>query len=147
MSPNSRRLGTVDLDTGEMLEGGVAVWVGAKVKSHYGRRWYMQSQEAVEALAKDKDLAGRPTRVLLFLLSRLDFENYVHLPQTEIMAALDLHAPDVSKAMALLQKKGILVRGPRVGHSFGYRLNPNFGWKGKVKNLNEERTRRLRAVK
>lgn len=131
---NVRQIRSLDVNTGEVLDG-VAVWVGAKVRSPYGVRWYMQSQEAVEALARDKELQGRPTRVLLYLLSRLDFENYIHLPQTDIVQALDLDKSDVSKAVRLLQDKGILLRGPRVGKSFGFRLNPTWGWKGKVVNL------------
>lgn len=131
-------LRSINESTGEIMDG-VAVWVGPKVKSPYGKGWYMQSQDAVLALAQDKELAGRPTRVLLYLLSRLDFENFIHLPQVEIAQALDLRAPHVNTALKLLEEKGILIRGPKVGRSFGWRLNPNFGWKGKVRHLHSVR--------
>jgi hypothetical protein len=36
----------------------------------------------------------------------------------------------VSKAIKLLVNKGILLRGPRVGHSYAFRLNPTYGYKG-----------------
>lgn len=129
-----RQLRTVDADTGEVLLG-TPVWFGAKVRSPYGRRWYMQSQEALEALAADKELAGRPTRVLLYLLSRLDFENFIAVPQKDIAATLELHKSDVSKAIRLLISKGILVEGPRAGGALALRLNPHWGWKGKVRHL------------
>ena len=98
----------------------------------------MQSQDSL-ALAQDKELAGRPTRVLLYLLARLDFENFIHVPQVDIGQALELRPSNVSKAIQLLEAKGILIRGPRVGRSFGWRLNPNFGWKGKVRHLQDAR--------
>lgn len=131
-------LRSVDERTGEIMDG-VAVWVGPKIKSPYGRSWFMQSQDAILTLAQDKELAGRPTRVLLYLLARLDFENFIHVPQVEIGQALELRAPHVSTAVRLLEDKGILIRGPKVGRSFGWRLNPNFGWKGKVRHLRDAR--------
>lgn len=129
-----RQLRTVDAETGEVLAG-TPVWFGAKVRSPYGRRWYMQSQEALEALAADKELAGRPTRVLLYLLSRLDFENFIAVPQADIGAALELHKANVSRSIRLLIAKGILIEGPRTGGALALRLNPNWGWKGKVRHL------------
>jgi len=135
-------LRSVDERTGELLDG-VAVWVGPKIRSPYGRSWFMQSQDAILALAQDKELAGRPTRVLLYLLARLDFENFIHVPQVDIAQALELRASNVSKAIQLLEGKGILIRGPKVGRSFGWRLNPNFGWKGKVRHLHDARRPRI----
>jgi hypothetical protein len=134
-------LRSIDETTGEILDG-VAVWVGPKVRSPYGKGWYMQSQDAVLALAQDKELAGRPTRVLLYLLARLDYENFIHIPQVDIAEALELQPPHVSSAIKLLEEKGILVRGPKVGRSFGWRLNPHFGWKGKVRHLHAVREAR-----
>jgi len=52
-----------------------------------------------------------------------------------------MHQPDVSKAMKVLEKKEIILRGPKVGRSYAFRLNPYFGWKGKVKNLEDYRNR------
>jgi len=127
-------LKSLDHETGEILEG-VAVWISPKVRGPYGRKWFMQSQDAVLLLAQDKELAGQPTRVLLYLLARLDFENFIYVKQTDIAEALEITAPRVSTAIAILTSKGILLRGPKVGHSFAWRLNPNFGWKGKVTNL------------
>jgi len=131
------RLRSIDETTGEVLEG-VAVWVAPRAPTPY-RGWYMQSQDAILALAQDKELAGRPTRVLLYLLSRLDYENFLYVPQVDVCEALGLKAPHVSSAIKLLTEKGILIRGPRIGRSFGWRLNPHFGWRGKVRNLHEAR--------
>jgi predicted transcriptional regulator len=125
---------SVDSDTGEVLEG-VPVWVGRKTAftGLYGTGFYIMAQSANEILAKDKDLTLEPMRVLHFLMSRLDFENFIQVPQTEICEQLEMKKPNVSKAVKLLVEKGIIIRGPKVGHSSSWRLNPNFGYKGNPK--------------
>ncbi len=130
----SRNLGTVDLDTGELLDG-VPVWIGKKLRSPYGRRWYMANQEALELLATDPDMTGKTYRVLLYLFSRLDFENYIQVPQQEIAEALGMHKSHVSRSVRQLLDKGILLRAPDAGTLYAFRLNPYYGWKGRVSNI------------
>lgn len=145
-----RRIASVDQDTGEVLDG-VVVYCGVK-QNPYSTGWVMNSQEALEELATDKDLTGENYRVLLLLLSRLDFENWIQISQSEIVEKLDMKKQNVSRAILLLEEKGILLRGPKVGRSYAFRLNPHYGWKGKVKNLNdyrkqeEDRSRHLQVV-
>ena len=131
--------GYVDKYTGE--EFGFPVIVGRK-RSPYGKGWVMNSQEALEIVAKDKDIKGETYRVLFFICARLDFENWVQISVTEIAKELGMHQPDVSKAMKVLETKEIILRGPKVGRSYAFMLNPEFGWKGKVKNLDEYRKER-----
>ena len=140
-----RRLGTVDLDTGELLGEGVPVWVGAKPRIH--DRWFMAFQDALESLAKDRDLKSEHHRVLYYLFSRLDFDNFIQVPQAEIVQELGIHKSKVSKAIKLLSDKKIILRGPKVGRSSSFRLNPNYGWKGKVSNLREAQRNHLELVK
>jgi hypothetical protein len=52
----------------------------------------------------------------------------------------------VYRAMKLLTGKQIILRGPKIGSVGSYRLNPHYGWKGKVQNLTKARQARLRAV-
>lgn len=99
----------------------------------------MNSQEALELLATDKDLKGETYRVLLLLLSRLDFENWIQVTQTEISEKLEMKKPNVSKAISILEDKSIILRGPKIGRTYAFRLNPYYGWKGKVRNLNDYR--------
>lgn len=134
-----RKIASVDRDTGEILEG-VVVYCGVK-QNPYSTGWVMNSQEALELLATDKELTGENYRVLLLLLSRLDFENWIQIAQSEIGEKLDMKKQNVSRAISLLESKGILLRGPKVGRSYAFRLNPYFGWKGKVKNLNDYRNK------
>lgn len=131
--------GYVDKYTGE--EFGFPVIVGRK-RNPYGKGWVMNSQEALEIVAKDKDIKGETYRVLFFICARLDFENWVQISVTEIAKELGMHHPDVSKAMKVLENKQIILRGPKVGRSFAFMLNPEFGWKGKVKNLDYYRKER-----
>ncbi len=131
--------GYVDKYTGE--EFGFPVIVGRK-RNPYGKGWVMNSQEALEIVAKDKDIKGETYRVLFFICARLDFENWVQISITEIAKELGMHQPDVSKAMKVLEEKEIILRGPKVGRSYAFMLNPEFGWKGKVKNLDEYRKER-----
>ena len=131
--------GYVDKYTGE--EFGFPVIVGRK-RSPYGKGWVMNSQEALEIVAKDKDIKGETYRVLFFICARLDFENWVQISVTEIANELDLKQPSVSRAMKVLETKEIILRGPKVGRSYAFMLNPDFGWKGKVKNLDDYRKER-----
>ena len=131
--------GYVDKYTGE--EFGFPVIVGRK-RNPYGKGWVMNSQEALEIVAKDKDIKGETYRVLFFICARLDFENWVQISVTEIANELDLKQPSVSRAMKVLETKEIILRGPKVGRSYAFMLNPEFGWKGQVKNLDEYRKER-----
>lgn len=127
-----RKLVTVDADTGERLEG-VAVLVGGKKSAFtkiYGRRWFVVSQEPMAMLAADKDMTLEPHRVLLYLMSRLDFDNFIYVTQAEIADYLGIKKPNVSRAMKLLERKGLILRGPKLGHSHAWRLNPDYGYKG-----------------
>ena len=131
--------GYIDKYTGE--EFGFPVIVGRK-RNPYGKGWVMNSQEALEIVAKDKDIKGETYRVLFFICARLDFENWVQLSITEIANELDLKQPSVSRAIKVLENKQIILRGPKVGRSYAFMLNPEFGWKGKVKNLDDYRKQR-----
>ena len=131
--------GYVDKYTGE--EFGFPVIVGRK-RNPYGKGWVMNSQDAAILLAKDKDIKGETHRVLWLIIGILDFENWVQLSVTEIAKELKMHRPDVSKAMKVLETKEIILRGPKVGRSYAFMLNPEFGWKGQVKNLDEYRKER-----
>ena len=128
--------GYVDKYTGE--EFGFPVIVGRK-RNPYGKGWVMNSQEALEIVAKDRDIKGETYRVLFFICARLDFENWVQISVTEIANELNLKQPHVSRAMKVLEDKQIILRGPKVGRSYAFMLNPEFGWKGKVTNLEDYR--------
>ena len=136
LDDRGRVVGYIDERTGK--EYGFPVIFGRK-RDPYGNGWIMNSQEALDIIAEDKDFKGTTLRVLLKVCARVDFENWVHLPLKELADELDIDKADVSRNIKLLVKKGILLKSEKIGRSYAYRLNPEFGWKGKVKNLDEYR--------
>lgn len=106
----------------------------------------MAFQDPLEAIAKDKDFSGENMRVLFYLFSKIDFENFIQLPQQKIAEELGIHKANVSKNLRFLTDKGILIEGPKIGRSKSFRLNPQYGWKGKVKNLTEARRARFKTI-
>lgn len=138
-----KQIEQVDQTTGEVLQG-CMVWIPYRPK--LTERWFMAFQDAFEELAKDKEITSEPRRVLDYLFSKLDFENFIQQSQQDITKALGMHKSQVSEAIKLLVKKQIVLEGPKVGRSKCYRLNPNYGWKGKVKTLQEHRKEQLRII-
>ena len=61
------------------------------------------------------------------------------ITQKEIGETLEIKKQNVSKAILLLEEKGIILRGPKLGRAYAFRLNSQYGWKGKVRNLNDYR--------
>ncbi|MGK7883645.1 MAG: replication/maintenance protein RepL [Crocosphaera sp.] len=133
---NNRVVGYIDERTGQ--EYGFPVIFGRK-RNPYSKGWIMNSQDALDILAEDKDIKGVTYRVLFKVCARVDFENWVHLPIKEIADELNIDKSQVSRNIKLLVEKGVLIKSKKIGRSYGYRLNPDFGWKGKVKNLDDYR--------
>ncbi len=133
----------VDRQTGEVMQG-CMVWIPQRPK--LTERWFMAFQDTFEELAKDPDMTGENYKVLFYLYSKLDFENFIQQSQKDIAEGLGMRKENVSRAMKLLTSKQIVLEGPKVGRSKCYRLNPNYGWKGKVKSLQEARREQLQVI-
>ena len=95
------------------------------------------NQQFLEEFSSRKDVTGEVLRVFLYLNARLDFENIIQVPQIEIAERLGLQPQNVHRSMKRLEELGIILRGPKVGRSSSWRLNPQAGWKGKVVHLRE----------
>lgn len=135
----------VDQDTGELLPGGVLVYVQHRAKIKEG--WFMGFQAGFLELAKDEQLRGQPLVVLLALFAKLDFENFIAVSQADLARELNLGRNRVSEAMSRLKARGVILAGPKVGTSQTYRLNPGYAWKGNVKNLHQARASHLAMVR
>jgi hypothetical protein len=131
-----KRIEQFDPQTGQIMQGCV-VFIPNKPK--ISERWFMAFQDIFEELAKDPEMTGESYRVLFFLYSKLDFENFIQQSQMDIAEGLGMQKQRVSRAMKVLTSKQIILEGPKVGRSRCYRLNPDYGWKGKVKTFNEAR--------
>lgn len=97
----------------------------------------MTFQDSFITIAKDKELTGEIKSVLFFLMGNLEFENYITIKQVAIAKELDMQKTHVSRAMKLLVAKGIILK-VKEGTATGYKLNPHYGWKGKVSNRDIE---------
>jgi DNA-binding Lrp family transcriptional regulator len=84
-------------------------------------------------IATDEDMTGQAFRVLMILMVNLEFDNYITIKQTVIAEKLKMYKSDVSKAIKLLVDKKIILK-VKEGTMTGYKMNPNYGWKGNVEN-------------
>ena len=72
-------------------------------------------------------------RVLLYLMSEMEFENYVRPTHSEIATALAMQRPNVSRAIRELRERHVLIDGEHGS----LRLESSYGWRGKVKSLRD----------
>ncbi|MGI2050021.1 replication/maintenance protein RepL [Shewanella oncorhynchi] len=137
------RITQIDESTGEVIGGFVAV-IRPKQKSSFERHFTM-NQAALEIIATE--LSHEQTRVLMILLSELDYENYIQVAQVDIAEKLKMQKTNVSRAMKNLMQMDVILEGPRIGRSKTYRLNPQFGWKGTVTNHKKALRHGLSVIK
>jgi predicted transcriptional regulator len=130
------KIQTVNEKTGEKKDG-FFVYVAYPKPKITGNRWMMTFQDSLIEIAKDKDFTSPAKTILFFLMGSLDFENYIHLRQADIVKELEMQKSHVSTAMKLLVNKGIILK-VKEGRTAGYKLNPHYGWKGQVSNRNKE---------
>ena len=86
-----------------------------------------KAREIHRSLAIDTELDGVDLRVFLYLASRLNFEKCIPVPQMEIAEALGRRKEHISRSMAKLKEKGLVIAGPKVGRAAVWRLNPKYG--------------------
>ena len=137
-----KRIQSVDADTGEALDY-TLVAVAKKTQSAFGKRWIQMAQDPLMMLAEIKSLDQM--RVLMVLMSQVDFENWISVDQTEIASKIGMKKQNVNRAISALIERQVLLKGPRAGHSATYRLNPSYGWKGKAKSHREALRERMEA--
>jgi hypothetical protein len=138
-------VGQVDLSTGELLEGAALAVVYPKRKNGFSSTgWVAVSQNPMLELAR-ADLGAEASRVLFFVLAKLDFENWINLNQTEAASDMGLKRPNFARGLKKLLDLGVVLPGPKVGRNATFRLNPSFGWKGSAKGHNEALAARMKA--
>ena len=133
----------VDRETGEVMQrmyGLHPLPTKAYRKVVYGL------QDTFIEIAKDPDMTGETMKVLMYLFGKLDFENFIQQTQIDVAEGLGMRKQNVNRAMQILTAKQIVLEGPKVGRSKCYRLNPNYGWKGKVKTLQELRKEQFKVI-
>ena len=141
----NKRLQQIDSETGEIIDGFVA-YVVPKRKNGFGQGWLAMAQNGAEILAQS-NLSGNDFKVLMKLLSVLDYENLIQVSQAEIARELNMHRQHVQRSIKRLLDLGIVLEGVKIGISRSYRLSPNFGWKGSAKGHREALTDHLKLVR
>ena len=141
----NKRLIQIDHDTGEVVDGFVA-YVVPKRKNGFQQGWLAMAQNGAEILAQS-DLGANDFKVLMKLLSVLDYENLIQVSQADIARELDMHRQHVQRSIKRLIQLGIILEGVKIGISRSYRLNPSFGWKGSAKGHREALHEHLKVIK
>ena len=138
------RVGSVDLSTGEILEGATLAVFYPKRRNGFGTGWLAMAQEPLMKLAQ-ADLGKEAMRVLFAVLASLDYENWISINQAELGRQLGIKPSNMSRAVARLVTEGVLLAGPKVQAKGTYRLNPRYGWKGSAKGHHEALLERMKA--
>lgn len=146
-----KRMVQVDTETGELIEDGFIAYVAPKRQNGF-ERWIAMSQEMLinviklQEVAKD-GLTATDLRVYFALLSQLDYENLLVVNQSELAEKIGMNRHNFSKGVRKLVDKGILLKGPRIGVSRSFRLNPTYGWKGSASNHKKAIKQHLEVIK
>lgn len=104
-------------------------------QNRLGGHWVATFQEGLAWMAK-QEMTGEQWRVFAYLVSRLDFDNFLKVPQKDIAEELKMNVKNVSRAIRGLKELDIISVGPMAGHSKTYRLNPRIAHRG-AKNYQE----------
>jgi DNA-binding MarR family transcriptional regulator len=98
-------------------------------------KWFRMYQSPLVDIAKDREITGCTYRVLFGLLSIVDFHNEADISQKALGRMIGVHPPDVSKALSVLQKKGIIKKVLKPNGRTAYILQNTFVTKGKTAHL------------
>lgn len=129
---SQKRMMQVDAETGELIEEGFIAYVAPKRQNAFGG-WIAMAQNMMEVVALT-GLTGNDYNVLMLMLSRLDYENLLVVNQSELAEKLNMKRSHFSRSLKRLIDEGIILKGPRIGVSRSFRLNPTYGWKGSASN-------------
>ena len=116
-------------------DGEVTGYLNKARKNRLGGHWVATFQEGLAWMAR-QEMTGEQWRVFAYLVSRLDFDNYLKVPQKDIAEELKMQKSHVSRAIKGLVELDIITVGPMAGHSKTYRLNPRIAHRG-AKNYQE----------
>lgn len=127
-------------------EGHKIKLVKTKVDSPYGEEWFQMSQVALVKLATEESLTATDYRILMYLMSQMQWSNVVPVDRLEVAEMLHVHFTNVSKSLTKLTKLKVIELAER-GRIKTYKINKEYGWKGKVKNFNADNVTDISAAR
>ncbi len=83
----------------------------------------------LDRVATHPDLDGMDIRVFLYMAARLNFEEYIHIPQMEITIAMGKQKTHISRAVRHLAELGLIIASAKGTRYSEWRLNEKFGSK------------------
>ena len=116
-------------------DGEVKGYINRRRENRLGGHWVATFQDGLAWMA-EQDMTGEQWRVFAYLVSRLDFDNYLKVSQKDIAEELRMQKSHVSRAMKGLVDLNVIAVGPMAGRSKTYRLNPRIAHRG-AKNFKQ----------
>lgn len=110
--------------------GEVTGYLSKTRKNVLGAHWVATFQDGMMWLAQQESMTGEQWRVFAYLLSKLDFDNYLKITQKEIAEKLHMNVKAISRAIKGLKNLDVITEGPMAGHSKTYRFNPRIAHRG-----------------
>jgi len=108
--------------------------------------FFFMFQQSLKLIASCEELNGTDLKVFMFLLSELDFENYIRVTQKRIVEHTKIKQQHVSTALTKLTKLNIIEK-VTLDNLKAYRLNPSYAWKGKISSFQkDEKERKQQAI-
>lgn len=113
----------MDVETGE-------VFLIRKPKKKVNGGWCRMYQLKLEELAKDEELRGMPKDVLLYMVSKVGYDNICRVAQVVIARELKTTPQYISKIIKTLKKGEYIIEVKEEGSLKCYRFNEKFVIKG-----------------
>ena len=114
------------LGEGDEVQG----YINKRRENRLGAHWVATFQDGLAWMAKQEGMTGEQWRVFAYLVSKLDFDNYLKVQQKDIAEELRMHVKAVSRAIKGLKELDVISVGPMAGRSKTYRLNPRIAHRG-----------------
>jgi len=83
----------------------------------------MQDLRPIFAWLSLQNLTGEELRILLNLMSRLNYDRYTQISQVELAQNMNLHKTRISKAIRRFLDLKIILKGPKFKQTKSYMLN------------------------
>lgn len=102
-------------------------------------------QTPLTEIAKDRTITGNTLRTWLGLLSVMDFDNEAVISQKALADLIDMQQAEVSRALRILENKGIITRSKNKYGLPVHKINQAYVLKGDIKPVRLVRKHEARS--